>query len=115
MPIPNLGPTELIIILVIALIFFGVGKLGSVGGAFGQIIRDFRKEVSSDDRPSSDTVNRSSGAVSPPPAELDKRFCAACAAELSSGARYCASCGAPVAGQSTNGPATPSASPESRG
>ena len=39
---PNLGPTELIIILVIVLLVFGAGKLASVGGALGKGIRDFR-------------------------------------------------------------------------
>ena len=39
---PNLGPTELIIILVIVLLIFGAGKLASVGGALGKGIRDFR-------------------------------------------------------------------------
>ena len=39
----QLGPTELIIILFIVLIVFGVGKLGEVGGALGRGIREFRK------------------------------------------------------------------------
>lgn len=39
---PNLGPTELIIILVIVLLVFGAGKLASVGGALGKGIKDFR-------------------------------------------------------------------------
>ncbi|HUV95340.1 MAG TPA: twin-arginine translocase TatA/TatE family subunit [Anaerolineae bacterium] len=39
---PNLGPTELIIILVIVLLIFGAGKLASVGGALGRGIKDFR-------------------------------------------------------------------------
>jgi sec-independent protein translocase protein TatA len=39
---PNLGPTELIIILVIVIIVFGVGRLPEVGGAVGRAIREFR-------------------------------------------------------------------------
>lgn len=39
---PNLGPTELIIILVIVIIIFGVGKLPEIGGALGKSIREFR-------------------------------------------------------------------------
>ncbi len=38
----NLGPTELIIILVIVLIVFGVGRLPEIGGALGKSIREFR-------------------------------------------------------------------------
>ena len=39
---PNFGPTELIIILVIVLIVFGVGRLPEIGGAIGKSIREFR-------------------------------------------------------------------------
>ena len=39
---PSLGPTELIIILVLALVLFGAGKLGDVGSALGKSIREFR-------------------------------------------------------------------------
>ncbi len=41
--IGNLGPTELIIILVIALLVIGPGKLPEVGAALGKSIREFRK------------------------------------------------------------------------
>ncbi|MEJ5197763.1 MAG: twin-arginine translocase TatA/TatE family subunit [Anaerolineae bacterium] len=40
---PNIGPTELIIILVIVLIIFGVGRLPEIGGAIGRSIREFRE------------------------------------------------------------------------
>ena len=40
---PNLGPTELIIVLVLVVIVFGVGKLPEVGGALGKSIKEFRK------------------------------------------------------------------------
>ena len=42
---PNLGPTELIIILVIVLLIFGAGKLASVGGALGKGVKDFRSSM----------------------------------------------------------------------
>lgn len=45
---PNIGPAELIIILVIILIIFGAGKLPEIGGALGRGIREFKaatKEV----------------------------------------------------------------------
>jgi len=42
---PNLGPTELIIILVIVLLVFGAGKLASVGGSLGKGIKDFRSAM----------------------------------------------------------------------
>ena len=45
----NLGPTELIIILVIVLIVFGVGRLPEIGGALGKSIREFRQASSQAD------------------------------------------------------------------
>ncbi len=48
MPI-QLGPTELIIILVIVIILFGVGRIGRLGADFGHAIREFRKATSEDD------------------------------------------------------------------
>lgn len=40
---PTLGPTELILILVIVIIFFGVGRLPEVFGGLGRGIREFRR------------------------------------------------------------------------
>jgi sec-independent protein translocase protein TatA len=56
--LPNIGPTELIIILVIVLIIFGVGRLPEIGGAIGKSIREFRdaskepgKEAKKEEKP----------------------------------------------------------------
>jgi sec-independent protein translocase protein TatA len=46
----NLGPLELIIILVIVAMLFGVGKLPEVFGAVGKGIREFRKEAQGDEK-----------------------------------------------------------------
>ena len=43
---PNIGPGELILILIIAIVFIGPGKLPSVGEALGKSIREFRKASS---------------------------------------------------------------------
>ncbi len=45
----GLGATELIVIMVIALVVFGPGKLPELGSALGRGIRDFRKSVESTD------------------------------------------------------------------
>ena len=39
----SLGPTELIIILVIVVLIFGAGKLPEIGGALGKGIREFKE------------------------------------------------------------------------
>lgn len=40
---PSLGPTELIIILVIVLLLFGVGRVSRIGGELGSAVANFRK------------------------------------------------------------------------
>ena len=37
------GPTELIIILVIVILLFGVGRVGRIGGELGSAVANFRK------------------------------------------------------------------------
>jgi len=44
----GLGMPELLVVLVIALVFFGPAKLPSLGKSLGQAIRGFKKEVSND-------------------------------------------------------------------
>jgi sec-independent protein translocase protein TatA len=48
---PALGAPELIIILVIIILIFGVGKLPEVGSAFGKGIKEFRKANEELDKP----------------------------------------------------------------
>jgi sec-independent protein translocase protein TatA len=40
---PNVGPTELIIILVLALIVFGPKRLPEIGRSIGRSLREFRR------------------------------------------------------------------------
>ena len=47
----NLGVPELLILLLIVVIFFGVGRLPELGGAIGKSIREFRKAVSEEGPP----------------------------------------------------------------
>jgi len=41
--LPNIGMSELLVILVIALVIFGAGKLPEIGAGFGKAIRNFKK------------------------------------------------------------------------
>ena len=45
------GPTELIIILVIVVVLFGVGRIGKIASELGQGVREFRKGLSSEEKP----------------------------------------------------------------
>ena len=60
--LPKFGPVELILILVIVTMLFGVGKLPELFGAVGRGVREFRKnsevkddvvETPADDQPTS--------------------------------------------------------------
>ena len=42
----GIGAPELIIVLVIVMIIFGVGRLPEIGGAMGKAIREFRSSQS---------------------------------------------------------------------
>lgn len=46
---PNLGSTELLIILAIVILIFGVGKLPQLGRGLGQSIREFRSSLAGED------------------------------------------------------------------
>ena len=44
----RLGTTEILLILLLALVIFGGGKLAGVGKALGQSIKEFKNEVKDD-------------------------------------------------------------------
>jgi sec-independent protein translocase protein TatA len=50
MPIRNLGVTELLIILVLAILIFGPGRIGKIGTELGRGIRGFKEGVATDDK-----------------------------------------------------------------
>lgn len=53
---PQLGVPELLIILVIIVVIFGVGRLPEIGGAIGKSIREFKTSVKAEEE-ESDTLN----------------------------------------------------------
>jgi TatA/E family protein of Tat protein translocase len=57
--IGNIGPLELLLVLALALLILGPGKLPEVGAAFGRTIREFRKATTE----VNEAVN-----INPPPA-----------------------------------------------
>ena len=59
------GGSEWIIILVIVVLLFGVGRLGRIGGELGRGIREFRKGLKGDDNEAEHKDDEPGG---PPPA-----------------------------------------------
>ena len=45
----DIGPTELLIVLVIVVILFGSGRIAKLGGELGHGLREFRKGLSGED------------------------------------------------------------------
>jgi sec-independent protein translocase protein TatA len=73
----NLGGWEWVILLVIVLIVFGVGRLPEIGGAIGKSIREFR-EASKDETPAAastapaETTTAAAAPAAPAPAAAAK-------------------------------------------
>jgi sec-independent protein translocase protein TatA len=88
---PPVGPTELILVLAIVVLIFGVGHLADVGGAIGRSVREFR-EATED----SHTSTPEAGQPKVP------SICKSCGMALHDGARFCGSCGSAVAAESTD-------------
>ena len=53
----SLGPTELIIILVIIIVLFGVGRISKIAGEMGSGIRAFKDGLQGDDEENDDEAN----------------------------------------------------------
>ena len=61
----RLGPTELILILAIVVVLFGVGRIGKIGKELGTGMREFRKGIQGDDENKTATTT--------PPADEEKK------------------------------------------
>jgi len=61
----NIGPGELILVLIIALIVVGPGKLPDVGAAIGKSLREFRRAASDVNEAASTTPAPSSAQPTP--------------------------------------------------
>ena len=48
--IPNIGPLEIGVVLVLALIIFGPKRLPELGSSLGRSIREFRSSIGGEDR-----------------------------------------------------------------
>jgi sec-independent protein translocase protein TatA len=54
MPFNNIGPMELVIVLVIALLVLGPKRLPEVGKSLGKGMREFKDSISGNDRDDED-------------------------------------------------------------
>lgn len=75
----NIGPFELLLVLILALLILGPGKLPEVGSALGRTIREFRKASTDveeslrvDDRAAKPVAATASRATDPGEASEDR-------------------------------------------
>ncbi len=55
----DVGIPELIVILVIVMLLFGVGRLPEIGGALGKSVRNFKEEMRDDSEKPSEAEKKS--------------------------------------------------------
>jgi sec-independent protein translocase protein TatA len=95
----GIGPFELLLILAVVVIIFGVGRLPEVGGAIGKSIREFRRTSQEPEKPQqqlSQPEVRSdlqSPASEAPPAAASTLSCPRCGSSNAATARFCSECG----------------------
>jgi sec-independent protein translocase protein TatA len=79
-----LQPWHVIVILVIVLVIFGPGKLPMLGKAVGDTVRDFKKAVSDEPKPTGVPEALGPG----------MRACSTCHKPVPVADRFCGACGA---------------------
>ena len=52
----GVGAPELIIVLIIVVLIFGVGRVGKIGGELGKSIKEFRQGITDDKKESAATM-----------------------------------------------------------
>ena len=100
-----LGVPELLIIALIILLVFGVGRLPEVGGAVGKSIREFRK-ATKDDEAAKDASSASAATEISPAAPAqpswapgvaaasgETMFCSECGTQNLRSGKFCSQCG----------------------
>ena len=65
--IPNLGPWEILLILVVVLLVFGAKRLPEMGAAMGKGIREFKKNISE----MKETIEKAESEDTPPARQID--------------------------------------------
>ena len=59
MPFGRLGPWELVLVLLLALLIFGPGRIGKIGGELGKGISAFKKGLEGDQEKSANDLETS--------------------------------------------------------
>jgi sec-independent protein translocase protein TatA len=95
----GIGPFELLLILAVVVIIFGVGRLPEVGGAIGKSIREFRRSAQEPEERHQLSEPEARSDVEPPvskapPAGESTVKCSQCGTSNAAGTKFCSECGA---------------------
>ena len=94
----NLGPMELIVILIVALLIFGPKNLRKLGKSLGQTVKNVREGMEGDT--AEEEPKKVEAAATEVVADTDADvegdvvFCSKCGAKNSADAAFCSKCGA---------------------
>ncbi len=95
---PDFGPAELAIILVVVVLIFGSQRIGELGGSLGKGIRDFRRELKDDSGDAEAKETEAPVAIAAPrtTSAISGVICANCDTENAPSALFCNECGKPL-------------------
>ena len=111
----SVGPFEIIIVLVIALVIFGPKNLPKLGSAVGKTVKNVREGMEGDEDADKDEASKAEAAEKPAKIETeatsveeaapvtehaaddDVVFCSKCGAKNAADAAFCSKCGAKLA------------------
>jgi len=93
-----LQPGHLLVILVIALLVFGPGKLPELGSALGKGLRELKHGLTASDEPATTGSTTPVGlpAATATAEQASIASCRHCAAPVQPAARFCVRCGQPL-------------------
>jgi len=88
----GLGPLELVIILLVLVMVFGATRLADIGGSLGKGIKEFRREVATDEG-DNDAATGDEATNNPSDVSVHAAKCTACGSLNEITAHHCNQCG----------------------
>ena len=92
----NLGPMELIVILIVALLIFGPKNLPKLGKSLGETVKNVREGMeTSDDEEPKKVAAKATEVVAEADSDADEDvvFCSKCGTKNAADAAFCSKCG----------------------
>jgi sec-independent protein translocase protein TatA len=97
---PDFGPAELIIILVIVAFIFGGSRLAEIGSSLGRGVKEFRSALREDDKQAPLTKPEVSSAGASLASAASGKTCGECGSANDISARFCTECGKAITQES---------------